>query len=247
MACHRPCFSHGLPRATLRGVGEIQMTIPIRSMSGRMSSPRRGGEISLLVLHHTAGYWNGDLRTLRGLTERKASVHWLVGREPEEGIVAIVPEERAAWHAGKALWTDAGGAETRRINDISLGIELSRPPDCPPYTDFQYEACAQLCAYCMDKYPLITWERVVGHYQVSPGRKIDPNPDFDWERLREMVLCKPVKLSLDGEDLPDGLLADGTTLAPLRVIAEACGLEVDWDAGPPAQVELRRREGSDGD
>ncbi len=228
------------------------MTIPIRSMTGRMSSPRKRGEISLLVLHHTAGYWDGDLRTLRGLTSRKASVHWLVGREPEQGIVAIVPEHRRAWHAGRSRWTDASGIERSGVNDFSLGIELSRPPDCPPYTDFQYAACAQLCAYCIEKYPLIDFGRIVGHYEVSPGRKIDPNPGFDWQRMWDMVMGKPVTVAMtvgpDGErKVWTGKLnsSDNQTWVPLRAVAEACGLEVDWDAGPPARVELTRRAEDD--
>lgn len=217
--------------------------IPITKVSHQKSRARRGGEISLLVLHHTAGHWKYDLKILRGLTATDVSVHWLVGRTPEQGIVAIVPEHRTAYHAGKAKWTTAGGHDTSAINDISLGIELSRPPDCPPFTAFQYEATAQLCRFVMRSYPLITWERIVGHYHVSPGRKTDPNPGFDWERLKDMVMGTPVKLEVDGEAIADeGRLVDGTTWVPVRVVAQAAGRKVIWKGGQPPTVALERDE-----
>lgn len=196
----------------------------------------------MVVIHHTAGEWAGDLRVLRGRTQRKVSAHWLVGRTEGQGIVAIVPEERAAWHAGKCRWSDAAGRLTSAVNDISLGIELSRPKTLPDPTHFQYEACAQLCRYALANYPLITWERIVGHYAVAwpRGRKTDPNPGFGWERLKEMVMGTPVTLEMDGTKLDDGRLVDDTTWVPLRVVAEAADLKVTWVPGDPPKVKLER-------
>ena len=40
---------------------------------------------------------------------------------------------------------------------------------------------------------LSTWTRVLpveavtGHEHIAPGRKQDPGPSFDWDRVREMV------------------------------------------------------------
>jgi AmpD protein len=42
----------------------------------------------------------------------------------------------------------------------------------------------RLCATLIGHYPLIRPERVVGHCHVSPGRKVDPGPKFDWEGFR---------------------------------------------------------------
>ena len=30
-------------------------------------------------------------------------------------------------------------------------------------------------------------EAVTGHEHIAPGRKQDPGPSFDWDRVREMV------------------------------------------------------------
>ncbi|MCY9544628.1 stalk domain-containing protein, partial [Paenibacillus alvei] len=38
-----------------------------------------------------------------------------------------------------------------------------------------------------------------------------------------------VTIELEGEQVKDGILINGVTYAPVRSIAEACGLHVGWD------------------
>ena len=48
----------------------------------------------------------------------------------------------------------------------------------------------------MQAYPLITKERIVGHCDVSPGRKIDPGQYFDWARyLQALQPCTRLVLN----------------------------------------------------
>ena len=46
-------------------------------------------------------------------------------------------------------------------------------------SDALTEVCAALCA----RYPSLSPSAIVGHQEISPGRKQDPGPYFDWPRL----------------------------------------------------------------
>ena len=68
-------------------------------------------------------------------------------------------------------------------NDFSVGIELEGT-DTRPYTAIQYTRLAALLRALKRRYPL---EAAVGHSDVAPGRKTDPGPAFDWDRLARLT------------------------------------------------------------
>lgn len=108
----------------------------------------------------------------------KVSAHYLI----DEGgsVFALVPEERRAWHAGKASWQGASD-----INDRSIGIELSNPGHdggMPPFTEEQMARLTTLATDIVTRRG-IPPRRVLGHADVAPLRKQDPGEHFDWARL----------------------------------------------------------------
>lgn len=109
----------------------------------------------------------------------RVSAHVLVRRDGT--LTQYVPITRRAWHAGVSSFQ---GRE--RCNDYSVGVELEGA-DHLAYTGAQYAVLADLAAALMRAYPAIDVSRLVGHSQVSPGRKSDPGPAFDWPRLRARV------------------------------------------------------------
>ncbi len=113
-------------------------------------------------------------KELEGL---KVSAHYFIDRGGE--VVELVDPLQMAWHAGESTFE---GREN--CNPFSIGIELEGGPDYP-FTEGQYRALKELCLQLMERHPLITPERIVGHSDISPGRKEDPGPFFAWERLRE--------------------------------------------------------------
>ncbi|HET9679565.1 MAG TPA: 1,6-anhydro-N-acetylmuramyl-L-alanine amidase AmpD [Gammaproteobacteria bacterium] len=117
-----------------------------------------------------------DTRTqfshLQGL---RVSSHVLIRRDGE--LRQYVPFHLRAWHAGLSAWL---GREN--CNDFSIGIELEGT-DTIAYTDRQYQQLDWLVAGLMAYYPAITAGRIVGHSDIAPGRKTDPGPAFDWQRL----------------------------------------------------------------
>jgi N-acetyl-anhydromuramyl-L-alanine amidase AmpD len=153
-----------------------------------------GLPISLVVIHYTAGRHSGDLNVLSGGTNRRVSVHYLVGRNEDFGIKALVPENRRAWHAGESRWRDHNNNPREDVNDFSIGIEISNmgPPEA--FTDFQYDAVVQLAQDIMSRRPEITIDRFVGHNDISAPRKVDPGPLWDWNRFRNLVQNPELKI-----------------------------------------------------
>ncbi|OBS08549.1 1,6-anhydro-N-acetylmuramyl-L-alanine amidase AmpD [Acidihalobacter prosperus] len=110
------------------------------------------------------------------IADLQVSAHALIRRDGE--LIQYVPWHRRAWHAGLSCWN---GRE--RCNDFSVGIELEGTDDLP-YEPIQYRRLAELLGALFAAYPTLSPERVVGHADISPGRKTDPGESFDWRRLR---------------------------------------------------------------
>jgi AmpD protein len=112
----------------------------------------------------------------RTIATQRVSAHALIRRTGQ--IVQYVPFGERAWHAGQSAWQGRTGC-----NDFSIGVELEGTDDTP-YTDAQYQALAELTAALLAAYPSLSKQAVVGHSDVSPDRKTDPGPSFEWLRLR---------------------------------------------------------------
>jgi AmpD protein len=109
------------------------------------------------------------------LADVRVSAHIFINRRG--GITQFVPFDRRAWHAGVSKWRGR-----LRCNDFSIGIELEGTDD-RPYTSSQYAALNRTLKTLFVRYPQLGRDTVVGHSEISPGRKTDPGAFFDWERL----------------------------------------------------------------
>jgi len=151
---------------------------------------RQGAQPDLIVLHYTA------MPTVGAALERlcdpgaEVSAHYLIGRD---GVVAsLVDEEMRAWHAGAGAW----GVVTD-VNSRSIGIELDND-GVSPFSEPQMAALERLMAGVMGRWA-IPPERVIGHSDMAPGRKIDPGRRFDWLRLARQGLASWPQASAGGE------------------------------------------------
>jgi AmpD protein len=114
--------------------------------------------------------------TIQGL---KVSSHLLIPRNG--AVVQFVPFTNRAWHAGVSSYR---GRE--RCNDFSIGIELEGSDD-GPFEAAQYRALSRTIAALCTAYPALSRERITGHSDIAPGRKTDPGPFFDWQRLKALL------------------------------------------------------------
>jgi AmpD protein len=116
---------------------------------------------------------------LAELADLRVSAHLFIDRWGR--LTQFVPLQRRAWHAGVSCW-----AGRDNCNDVSIGIELEGT-DTRPYTARQYRRLATVVRCLRRHFPALTRERIVGHCDVAPGRKSDPGPAFDWQRLHSLL------------------------------------------------------------
>jgi len=148
--------------------------------------------IRFLVMHYTALDFN---KSIAALTGSSVSAHYLVPDPSDKSytdagfkdmrIFNLVNENERAWHAGISSWSGRNN-----LNDISIGIEtvnLATDNDgiftFPPYNPLQIDAIKELSINIIQRYPDITPVNVVGHSDISPGRKSDPGSVFPWKEL----------------------------------------------------------------
>jgi AmpD protein len=115
---------------------------------------------------HTHSYFE----RLKGL---KVSAHFFIRRHG--GVLQFVGVHGRAWHAGASVWRGQANC-----NDYAVGIELEGL-EGERFSAAQYRALVQLLKSLAHTLPSL--HEVTGHEHVAPGRKRDPGPGFDWQRL----------------------------------------------------------------
>lgn len=132
----------------------------------------------LIVLHSTGGNFDGAVSWLRN-PDSGVSAHYVVSRAGR--VVQLVQCKDIAWHAGKGKWKSYND-----VNKISVGIEMEHFDFKSDWPDEQIEAVAEVVKIIMEKYN-IPVENIVGHRDIAPGRKVDPDTNFPWHELRVML------------------------------------------------------------
>ena len=111
----------------------------------------------------------------REICDLRVSSHFFIDRAGK--TTQFVPTFRRAWHAGES---EFNGRE--KVNDFSIGIELEGC-DSLQFEEIQYVNLVHLAQCLRAAFPLIASNNIVGHSDISPGRKTDPGPCFNWERF----------------------------------------------------------------
>ena len=133
--------------------------------------------VQALILHHTGGNLAGSYDVLQGRkSSHRVGIHYLVTDEKPPRVIAMVPESKVAYHAGKSGWRQFDG-----LNQPSIGIEIiNLDGNIHPYPAAQQELVAKLCADILRRHPSILPTEVLAHSDIAIGRKIDPGLLFPW-------------------------------------------------------------------
>lgn len=133
----------------------------------------------LIIIHYTGMEKVKEALTRLCDPASKVSAHYLIDQTGR--TYQLVDDQKRAWHAGVSYWQGK-----RDINGISLGIELDNTGHefgLPPYPPAQIDSLLLLLAHLSQKYH-IAKERIIGHSDVAPMRKIDPGEHFPWSTLQ---------------------------------------------------------------
>lgn len=131
---------------------------------------------NFVILHHTAQ--NSCEQTMTTFTTQKSQVsaHYLICKDGT--IHHMLNDYLRAWQAGVSKWGNATD-----INSISIGIEIDNN-GFEPFTDAQISSLLQLLDRLKKAYN-IPAANFIGHADIAPGRKVDPNRYFPWQKLAE--------------------------------------------------------------
>jgi len=131
---------------------------------------------NFVIIHHTAQ--NSCDQTLTTFTTVKSQVsaHYVICKD---GIVHhMLNDYLRAWQAGVSKWGNATD-----INSLSIGIEIDNN-GFEPFTEAQVNSLLQLLDRLKKAYNIPT-ANFIGHADIAPGRKVDPNKYFPWQKLAE--------------------------------------------------------------
>lgn len=131
---------------------------------------------NFVIIHHTAQ--NSCDQTLKTFTTVKSQVsaHYVICKDGT--IHHMLNDYLRAWQAGVSKW-----GNNTDINSSSIGIEIDNN-GFEPFTDQQINSLLTLLAELKKAYAIPT-PNFIGHEDIAPGRKVDPNVYFPWKKLAD--------------------------------------------------------------
>ncbi len=169
-------------------------------------------DLDTIIIHYTAGSSaESSVRTLCN-PDSKSSAHLVIGRNGS--IFQLVPFDTISWHAGKSSYSGRHGFNKYSIGiEIDNAGKLSHSGDkyvswfgknykenealkaihknetesgyWHIYNEIQLSLVQEICSLLISNYGI---KSILGHDEVSPGRKIDPGPAFPIDKIREHLL-----------------------------------------------------------
>jgi|SRR5450432_1260355 len=131
---------------------------------------------NFVIIHHTAQ--NSCPETLHAFTttQSKVSAHYVICKDGT--VHHMLNDYLRAWQAGLSKW-----GNNSDINSSSIGIELDNN-GYEAFSDSQINSLLVLLDTLKTKYK-IPQENFIGHGDIAPGRKVDPNWRFPWKILAD--------------------------------------------------------------
>lgn len=191
----------------LVGDGVSKMSCP------KNTKPFPIGMPDSIIIHYTAGSSGESSAKYLIKDNVKASAHIVLDRSGH--IYQLVPFDTISWHAGKSSYNGRSGFNNFSIgieidnagilekvgnqykawfgkqypeNEVihALHRNESNPRYWHTYKEEQIQLVIELCEVLMDRYSSI--KTILGHEEISVGRKQDPGPAFPLDHIRNAFI-----------------------------------------------------------
>lgn len=130
-----------------------------------------------VIIHHTAqNSCEQTLKTFTAQDARAVSAHYVICKDGT--VHHMLNDLLRAHHAGVSKW-----GNTTDLNSSSVGIEIDNN-GFEPFTDAQINSLTILLDRLKKAYTIPT-ANFIGHGDIAPTRKNDPNWRFPWKQLSE--------------------------------------------------------------
>jgi N-acetylmuramoyl-L-alanine amidase len=131
---------------------------------------------AFVIIHHTAQ--NSCDQTLQTFTlaRTQVSAHYLICKDGT--VHHMLNDYLRAWHAGLGSW-----GNDKDINSSSIGIELDNN-GFDSFPDVQINSLLTLLDTLKSRYRIPS-ANFIGHADIAPTRKNDPNVHFPWKLLSQ--------------------------------------------------------------
>jgi N-acetylmuramoyl-L-alanine amidase len=200
-----------------------------------------------LIIHYTAAGLSSTLNTFE--TNGGTSAHLVIDRNGD--IYQMVPFNKQAFHAGYSAWDGLVAFNNRAIGIelINFGFDIAKANGASdivsikhkhkfiPQSQWQIYPKAQMDSLkTVTKLFLETYnlQKILGHDDISAGRKQDPGPAFNWDEYRTALFGSPnnigkiFKTNTDGVNLRKSDSANSESLKKLKLGYEV-GLIETWN------------------
>ncbi|GHU81434.1 MAG: N-acetylmuramoyl-L-alanine amidase [Hydrotalea flava] len=157
-----------------------------------------------VIIHHTAQ--NSCPATLKTFTKpaTQVSAHYVICKDGT--VYHMLNDYLRAWQAGVSSW-----GNDKDINSSSIGIELDNN-GFEPFDSAQINSLLSLLSRLKQIYHIPT-PNFIGHGDIAPTRKNDPNYRFPWQLLAQHGFGNWYDAIIT-DTIPDAF----NTLTALRVI-----------------------------
>lgn len=131
---------------------------------------------NFVIIHHTAQNSVEHTLTTFTLPRTQVSSHYVISRNGK--VYQMLNDYYRAWHGGAGKW-----GNTSDLNSSSIGIELDNN-GFEEFTPAMITSLIGLLKVLKERHK-IPDANFIGHSDIAPSRKVDPNPAFPWKLLAE--------------------------------------------------------------